>query len=128
LKIFGQKVEYGKLGKTFQNSLKLGDYSNMVKKNFRGKIPGLREKSTANMTVSRSTKDKKFIIEFDISSYDYDIGQSFVPFFDAEKTKIDKSVPLSGIELMHYTNDRKYAGFIKPYLIAAHFKDLIDGF
>lgn len=38
------------------------------------------------------------------------------PFFDGSDIHFEPKVPLSGIGLMHYTNDDSHAGLIVPYL------------
>lgn len=38
------------------------------------------------------------------------------PFFDGSDIHFEPKVPLSGIGLMHYTNDDNHAGLIVPYL------------
>lgn len=56
------------------------------------------------------------VIKFGVSNQEADIGQTFVPFFDGVDVTFDFVSPLSGLGLLHYTNDDKYAGYIRPYL------------
>lgn len=46
------------------------------------------------------------------------------PFFDGSDIHFEPKVPLSGIGLMHYTNDDNYAGLIVPYLKTMKYKHI----
>lgn len=70
-----------------------------------------------------STRNNIKVI-FGISNEDNDAGQSFVPYFDGTNITFDISAPLSGISLIHYTNDVNYAGYIRPVLRSLNYRKL----
>jgi hypothetical protein len=49
-----------------------------------------------------------------------------LPSFNSENVTLDIPAPLSGLGLMHYTNDEQYGGCIKPFLKTLHFKHLLQ--
>lgn len=57
-----------------------------------------------------------------------DAGQSFLPYFDPVEVTFDKPAPISMIELIHYTNDERYAGFIRPFIKSIDYKNVINKF
>lgn len=65
-------------------------------------------------------------INFDWSTEKSDAGQSFVPYFDGNDVIFDYSAPLSGIRLVHYTNDEEYGGFIRPIISTMDYKSIFE--
>jgi hypothetical protein len=55
-------------------------------------------------------------IDFNYSTEETDAGQTFVPFFDGDDVTFTHPAPISGMGLIHYTNDPKYAGYIWPII------------
>jgi len=82
-------------------------------------IPGLS--SGRKFTIGRNRR-----VEFGISNEDEDAGQSFVPYFDGNEVTFDIKSPLSGITLIHYTNDVNYAGFIRPVIRSLDYRKLFS--
>lgn len=74
-----------------------------------------------NFTVSRDV-----IVRFQKSDERTDAGQSFVPFFDPIEATFDPPAPLSMIELIHYTNDAKYSGFIRPLIKSLDYRKFLE--
>lgn len=66
---------------------------------------------------SRATVTKNKTLRFGLSNEEADAGQSFVPFFDGSDVSTENRIPLAGIGLLHFTDNRDYAGYVKPYLI-----------
>lgn len=46
------------------------------------------------------------------------------PFFDGSDIHLEPKVPLSGIGLMHYTNDDSCAGLIVPYVKTLRYRHI----
>lgn len=59
------------------------------------------------------------------SNGEQDAGQSFIPYFDATEVGFNSAAPISSIALIHYTNDAKYAGFIRPSIRSLNYKKFI---
>jgi len=74
------------------------------------RIPGLSNNATSFF------KTYKRLIEFKISDEEKDAGQTLVPYFDGSPVEIEMTSPLSGIAFVHYSNQRDYAGYIRPVL------------
>jgi hypothetical protein len=82
-------------------------------------IPGLS--SGKRFTIGKNRR-----VSFGISNEDEDAGQSFVPYFDGNEVTFDIKSPLTGISLIHYTNDPKYAGFIRPVIRSLDYRKLFS--
>lgn len=63
--------------------------------------------------------------QFKKSNEEADAGQSFLPYFDPVEANFDRPGPLSVIKLIHYTNDEKHAGFIRPFIKSIDYKKLM---
>jgi hypothetical protein len=90
--------------------------------------PGLDQvRSDEKYWKTTQHDNKRKFIQFGISNIENDEGQTFVPSFIGNDITTDSPCPLSGIGLMHYTNedDFSYAGHIKPYLKTFSFHHLI---
>lgn len=59
-----------------------------------------------------------------MTSEESDAGQSFGPFFDGSDIEFDSVAPISGIGLIHYTNDKDYAGYIRPTISSLNYQKL----
>lgn len=90
------------------------------------KIPGLNKDLNSERFFKSTQKSRpKKLAWFDTSNMDKDMGQTLLPRFISEDVTADSAVPLSGIGLMHYTNDAAYGGFIKPYFKTFNFNYLL---
>lgn len=79
-------------------------------------IPGLNNGKTDDATFKTTQKSRWInVIHFATSRMEDDMGQTLLPQFSAEDVVPNAPVPLSGIGLMHFTNDNNYGGFIKPF-------------
>jgi hypothetical protein len=61
-------------------------------------------------------------IRFGLSDQESDASQNFVPYFDGSVVTTETLTPIAGIGLMHFTGDREYAGYIKPYLVTLNYE------
>lgn len=119
MEAYGKEIENfnaGKLSNTFSNStFELS--SSLLDLEY--KIPGVSFSSKLSVIKSK-------IIKFGRSNEKADAGQSFVPYFDGSEVTTENKVPLSGIELIHFSDDHNYAGYIKPNLITFDVSKLIN--
>jgi len=88
--------------------------------NFENLVPGLNRNSNNFKHQNNS------IVKFEVSDEDNDAGQSFVPYFDGNDISFKVKSPLSGITLMHYTNDEKYAGYIRPVIKSLDYRKFFN--
>lgn len=84
-----------------------------------GKKVGIKPQNS-NFVVS-----KNVWIVFRKSDEETDAGQSFVPYFDPTEATFDPPAPLSTIELVHYTNDPNYAGYVRPMIKSIDYRKFI---
>lgn len=68
------------------------------------------------------------LLKFVKSDLTQDAGQNFVPYFDDNEIALEQPAPLSSIGLMHYTNHRDYAGFIRVVIKSFHYEEFINEF
>lgn len=66
-------------------------------------------------------------INFDYSTEITDAGQSFVPYFDGDDVTFTHAAPISGIGIIHYTNDPEYAGYIWPIIETMDYGKVFKG-
>lgn len=103
---------YGRKGlKIFFKSGKSGNH--LIMDSFKNKVPLFKSKHQFTRTYEN-------ILIFDRSSFEQDMGQSFVPHLSTKEVKISPLSLLSGIGLVHLTNDNEYAGVIVPYVRTAN--------
>ena len=115
MRIFGKNIIGTDFGTLDEEEIKKTNYGiNLaVLKNLETKIPGLlHPKEGFTVTFGNSST----IIKFGASNQRVDAGQTYVPYFDGADTTFEVESPLSGIGLIHYTNDIEFAGYIRPYL------------
>lgn len=122
-RVFGKKFKnfvYGTLSEreVTSNAVYYPDISfqNVNKQEF--KKPGLKGSSEYTIT-------KNQLINFGMSHEKSDAGQTFVPHFDGIDVTMDSKSPLSGIGLFHFTDNTRYAGYIKPYLFTLNQNDYV---
>lgn len=63
-------------------------------------------------------------VEFQMTSEESDAGQNFAPFFDGSDVGFDSVAPISSVGLIHYTNDKDYAGYIRPTISSLNYRNL----
>lgn len=82
--------------------------------------------SHANLSSTNETfiVNQDGAIKFGRSSEESDGGQSFVPFFDGHNIEFDSAAPISGIGIMHYTNNMQYGGYIRPTISSLNYKKI----
>lgn len=63
-------------------------------------------------------------VKFQMTSEESDAGQNFAPFFDGSDVGFDSVAPISGVGLIHYTNGKDYAGYIRPTISSLNYRNL----
>lgn len=123
LKLYGRRLVKPEL-KSMEsevNILMSDNFKNVIEKNLESKIPGIADHSGSFVIAKGNT-----FVKFGASSEAVDFGQTFVPFFDGVDEVFDVPSPLSGIGFLHYTNDDRYAGFIKPSVKSFDFRNVMS--
>lgn len=126
LKIFGRELNKPEL-----DGLSAREYFKVVSapRIFEAKslvltIPGL-EPTKKTFEVTYGGANNTFII-FGASNEVADVGQTFVPFFDGVAVTFDSPSPLSGVGLMHYTNSKDFAGYLRPFLRSFNYAEHLE--
>lgn len=117
-RIFGKNIESFSLGKMGEEMSKDAVDADKFK-SCHGLIPKLKESNNIYTVL------KNVIVQFGISNEKEDAGQSFVPYFDGSNVTMSVQAPLSGLGFLHFTNDLKYAGYIKPYIKSLNYRKFV---
>lgn len=105
-------VNWGNAIPTRQNfTLTYGRFNGSLLGSSFTRIGSLRETFVLSSDIFNHT-----LVKFGSSDRETDIAQTFVPYLDGIDVTFDVKSPLSGIGLMHFTNDAHYAGYIRPFL------------
>jgi hypothetical protein len=106
-------------GGTKGNEIEIGNYTRVSLKPLElGSSEGLS--TSGDFTVSRNV-----LVNFkNKEAYEHP-GEYLLPYFDGSEISFDPPAPLSTIELVHYTNDKKHAGYIRPVIKSLDYKAYI---
>jgi hypothetical protein len=91
----------------------------------------LHRKKVVGTKVGLKSNDNQFKVSKNVrilfvrSDEEADAGQSFLPYFDPSYVTFDQPAPLSMIELVHYTNNDDYAGYIRPVIKSLDYRKFI---
>lgn len=118
LQIFGRNIIDFSEG--LLSNIETGQLGDDSTKAIRSDYVGLHEDSKS-FTITN-----KGAVYFERSSEKSDGGQSYVPFFDGNEINFDDFSPISGVGLVHYTNHKDYAGYIRPTIASLHYRNLFD--
>ncbi|KAG5671491.1 hypothetical protein PVAND_001685 [Polypedilum vanderplanki] len=124
LKIFGKEFANGNLGQEYEleSSKDCENFRELV--SFKEK-ENLKQNDIGNVHTYKVSKGKVLVRTLDRPVAPGCPSELTKITFMSEEIKLDFPSPLSGLGLFHFTNDKNFAGYIKPFLKTFHFKHFL---
>jgi hypothetical protein len=81
--------------------------------------------------ISSSTNNKFIVTRNHRINFRHETSSEYsgygkvTPFFDTSEVKFDQPAPITSIQLIHYTNDVNYAGYIRPIIKSFNYTGIV---